>query len=112
MFRGFHATKEQWNRHILSRGKSGEQVVGLKDHADPVGSNGIPTSATGIRHRFTGKLDLARVGIEEAGGQKEQRAFSAARRPGKQNLFTFQEGELWNLDREALGTNKTKTTNL
>ena len=69
VLRGPDSAEEEGDRDVFPRGKSGKQVVRLEDHADSVGTNGIPTATPGIGDRFSRKLDLARVGVKQAGGE-------------------------------------------
>ena len=74
----------------------------LKDHADSIGPNGVPSSAASRGDGSSGEEYLARIGIQKAGGKEKQRALPAPGGAGEKNLFIRGEREFGQTHRKAV----------
>ncbi len=62
--------------HVFQRRQLGEQVIELKDHAEPLVAQGVAPRAGQVVDSSAGKLDLAGVGLVERAEDVQERALA------------------------------------
>ena len=98
---GTDAGEEHRKFDVLAGGQSGDEVVGLEDHPDPLGPDLIPSGAPKIADLLAVDSDRTPIRIELARGEHEEGALAAPRRALKEGSITPVELESIDAQREA-----------
>ncbi len=112
MFAWPDTSEKEGGRDVFTSGEPGEKVMRLKDHPDPIGSDGVSTPAARRRDRSSREENLAGSGIQETGGEEEERALPAPGRAGKEDLFVGGEREFGNSHRKTVWSSEMEVGDL
>ena len=94
--RGAHgyAVELEWQRHVLGRGETGEQVEVLEHVADRLPAQPCLVVARQTRHRDVADEHLARCRFFEGAGDREQGALAGPARAHDRDEFAVVDGQV------------------